>query len=125
MSYQINNDQKELFHDYTDIFIKNLNKVKQSTHKNLIHLINDQDICIMSANKDSCVVKLKETDYINKLETMINIDTDLGTYVECQDTKPSDLKQIKDFLRRSFKNYINYDKTRPVADQTAKTLCYS
>ena len=76
MSNKKNNDQKKNFHEFlrafTDILIKNMNRAKDSTYKNLRHLIDDQDICIISADKDSCVVKLKRTDYINKLETMIN-----------------------------------------------------
>ena len=70
---------------YTDIFIKNVNKPKDSTYKNLRHLINDQDMCIISADKDSRAVILKRTDYINKLETMINKGIELGTYVQCEE----------------------------------------
>ena len=35
---------------------------KCPTYNNLRHLINDPDICIISADKDSCVVILKRTD---------------------------------------------------------------
>ena len=126
MSNKINNDQKENFHEFlrafTDILIKNMNRAKDSTYKNLRHLINDQDICIVSADKDSCVVILKRTDYINKLETMINKSIESGTYVECEDTTLIDLKLIQDFLRRNFKSYEKYDKMRPVANQPAKLL---
>ena len=124
VSDEINNDQKENFHEllraYTDIFIKNVNKAKDSTYKNLRHLINDQDICIISADKDSCVVILKRNDYINKLETMINKGIESGTYVECEDTTLSGLKLFQDFLRRNFKNYEKYEKMKPVANQAAK-----
>ena len=124
MSDEINNDQKENFHEflraYTNIFIKNANKAKDSTYKNLRHLINDQDICIISADKDSCVVILKRTDYINKLETMINKGIESGTYVECEDTTLSGWKLFQDFLRRNFKNYEKYEKMKPVANQPAK-----
>ena len=58
----------------------------------------DQDICIISADKDSCVVTLKRTDYISKLETMINKGTESGTYIECEDTALNDLKLFQDFL---------------------------
>ena len=64
------------------------------------HLINDQDICIISVDKDSCVVILKRTDYINKLETMINKSIKSGTYAECEDTTQNDLKLFKDILQR-------------------------
>ena len=124
MSDEINNDRKEIFHElfraYTDIFIKNVNKAKDPTYKNLRHLINDQDICIISTDKDSGVVILKRTDYINKQETMINKGIEWGAYVECENTRLSDLKLFQDFLRRNFKPYEKYEKVRPVANQPAK-----
>ena len=96
MSDEINTDQKETFKEffcaYTDNFIKNVNKAKDSTYENLKYLIDDQDICIISADKDSCVVILKITDYINKLEIMINKGIESGTYTECYDTTIRDLK---------------------------------
>ena len=52
VSGEINNNHKENFHEFlrvcTDAFIKNVNRAKDSTYKNLTHLINDQDICIIS-----------------------------------------------------------------------------
>ena len=69
-----------------------MNKSKDSTHKNLRHLINDQEICIISANKNSCVIILKIADHINKLETMTNKGIKSGTSEECEDTLLSDLK---------------------------------
>ena len=96
VSDEINNDQKENFHEflcaYTGIFIKNVNKSKDSTHKNLRHLINDQEICIISADKIFCVIILKIADHINKLETMTNKVIKSGTSEECEDTLLSDLK---------------------------------
>ena len=92
----------------TDIFIKNMNKAKDSTYENLGHLINDQDICIISADKDSCAIILKKTDYINKLETMINKGIESGTYGECDDTTLSDLELFQDFLRRKIQTNIWY-----------------
>ena len=52
----------------------------------------------MSADKDSCAVMLKRTDYINKLEIMVNKSIESDTYVECQDTTLSNLKLFQDFL---------------------------
>ena len=42
-------------------FIKNVNKTKNYTFKNLRHLINNQDMWIILAGKDSYVVILKGT----------------------------------------------------------------
>ena len=97
-----------------------MNKVKDSTYNNLRHLINDQDICIVSVDKGSCVVILKRTDYINKLETMINKGIKSGTYAECEDTTINDLKLFQDFLRQKIKSYEKYEKMRPVPNQPAK-----
>ena len=88
--------------------------------KILRHLINDQHICIISADKESCVVILNRTDYNNKVETMINKGIKSGRYVECQDTTLSDLKLFQEFLWWNFKNYENYDKMRPVVNQPIK-----
>ena len=39
----------------------------------ILDMIDNQDICTISAAKDSCAVVLKRTDYINKLETMLRV----------------------------------------------------
>ena len=83
----------------------------------MIILINGRDICIISSDKNSCIVVLKRTDYINKLETIIKKRIESGTYVECQETTLSDLKLFQDFLRRKCKNQEKYDKMRPAANQ--------
>ena len=65
------------------------------------------------------VVTLR-TDYVNKLETMINEGIESGTYVECQNTILSDLELFQDFVQRDFKNYQKYDKMKPVVNQPAR-----
>ena len=55
-----------------------MNKTKDYTFKNLRHLINNQDIWIILAGKDSYVVILKGTKNINKLGTMINEGIESG-----------------------------------------------
>ena len=75
----------------------------------------------MSAEKDSCLVTLKRTDYINKLKVMrlLNGSAKSATYIKCQDTTLSDLKLFQDFLQWNLKNE-KYDKMRPVTSQPEK-----
>ena len=51
---------------YTDIFTKNVHETKDYTNKNLKNLIENNDLVVMSGDKDSCGVILKRSDYDKK-----------------------------------------------------------
>ena len=71
----IDQGMKEEFHEffrgYTDIFIKNISNTKDHTYNNLKGLIKNKNLCILSGDKDSCVIIMNKQDYMVKLEEML------------------------------------------------------
>ena len=80
----IDQGMKEEFHEsprgYTDIFIKNIIKTKDHTYNNLKGLIKNKNLCILSWDKDSCIIIMNKQDYIEKLEDRLNEGIKRGTY---------------------------------------------
>ena len=72
----INDDSKENFHDYlrsvTNIMSNNIYWDKDNVFKLLNRLRKTEHIVILSANNESCAVILNKTDYINKVNAMID-----------------------------------------------------
>ena len=82
-SKKVENIQLENFHDflrgYTDIFSKNVLNSEDFTYKNLKTLIQDENIVILIGDKDSRVVIMDKSDYIQNLEDMIEEGISKGT----------------------------------------------
>ena len=74
-SKKVENIQLENFNDflrgYTDIFSKNVLNSEDFTYKNLKSLKQDENIVIILEDKDSRGVIMDKSDYIQKLEDMI------------------------------------------------------
>ena len=123
-SKKVENIQLENFHDflrgYTDIFSKNVLNSEDFTYKNLESLVQDENLVILQGDKDSSVVIMDKSDYIQKLENMIEEGINKGTYERTDDTTLHDLKRLQDFLYRNFYNYENYNKMYPHSNQPAK-----
>ena len=68
------------------------------TYKELKTLIHNKDIVILKGDKDSSIVIKNKTDYITKIETMIEEGIKNGTYAETDNTTMQDLKRFQDFL---------------------------
>ena len=83
-SKQVDTSQSENFHEflrgYTDIFSKNALSTNNETYKNLKNPIRKSDIVILRGDKDSSVVIMNRSDYIEKLEGMIEEGVKKGTY---------------------------------------------
>ena len=71
-------DFHEFFRAYTDIFTNNVLKTKDETFKNLKKLIMNKDIIIL--DKDSSIVLINRSNYIEKLELMIDHGIKKGIY---------------------------------------------
>ena len=101
-STQVIPSQLENFHGflrgYTDIFSKNVLSTSDEAYKNLKKLIRKSGIVILRGDKDSNVVIMNRSDYIEKLEGMIEEGVKKGTYKKTEDTTLQDLKKIQDFL---------------------------
>ena len=103
-----NIDHKDLehFHEflrgYTDIFTNNIYATKDYTYHNLRGMIQNKDIVVVKGDKDSSVVIMKKSDYVTKLDTMIDDGIMKGTYVETTDNTLKELSRFKDFYIESF-----------------------
>ena len=81
-----NVDHKNLehFHEflraYTDIFTNNIYPTKDYTYHSLHGMVQDKDIVVVKGDKDSSVVIMKKSDYVTKLDTMIDDSIMKGTY---------------------------------------------
>ena len=118
---KVKNIKLENFHEFlTDIFSKNILNYKDLTYKNLKSLIQDENIVILKGNKDSSVVIMDRSDYIQKLEDILEERISKGTYEKTGDTTLRDLKRFHNFLYRNFYNYENYHKMYPHSNQPAK-----
>ena len=120
----IDQGMKEEFHEffrgYTDIFIKNMNNTKDYTCNNFKRLIKNKNLCVISGDKDSCVVIMNKQDYIQKLEDMLNEGIKRGTYGRSADATKQDLETFQSFLYRNFKNHPSCDNMRPKSNQPAR-----
>ena len=87
---------KEEFHEflrgYRDIFIKNMNNTKDHTYNNLKRLIKNKNRCVLSRDKDSCVIITNKQYFIKKLEGMLNEGIKRGTYDWSIDMNKQDLE---------------------------------
>ena len=66
------------------------------------------------------MVIMDRSDYIQKLEDILEERISKGTYEKTDDTTLRDLKRFQDFLYRNFYNYENYHKMYPHSNQPAK-----
>ena len=62
---------------------------------------------ILRGDKDSSVVIMNRSDYIEKLEGMIEKGVKKSTYKKTEDTTLQDLKKFQDFSYRNFDTYTN------------------
>ena len=89
-SKQVDPSQLENFHEflsgYTDIFSKNVLSTNDKTYKNLKNIIRKSNIVILRGDKDSSVVIMNRSDYIKKLEGVIEEGVRKGTYKKTEDT---------------------------------------
>ena len=80
----------------------------------------NENIVVISADKESCTVILNKTEYVNKVNAMISEGISKGKYVETVDSTHRDLKHFQDFLYRHFYKTKYYDGMRPVSNQPAR-----
>ena len=117
-------DSKENFHEYlrsvTNIVSNKVFRDKDNTFKLLSRLRKNENIVVISADKQSCTVILNKTDYVNKVNAMISEGISNGRYVKTVDSTHKDLKHFQDFLYRHFYKTKYYDSMRPVSNQPAR-----
>ena len=89
VSESINHDKLEDFHEflraYTDIFTKHIYATKDFTYKNLKNIIKDENIAILSGDKDLSIDIMQNDDYNHKLQQIIDEEIKIGTYTHKED----------------------------------------
>ena len=83
-------------------------------------LARDQNTVVVSGDKDSCIVIMNKTDYISKMQGMIDEGISNGTYQEADDDTLGELRRFQDFLYRNFYKYKYYNKMRPDSNRPAR-----
>ena len=98
-----------------------------NTYKSLSDLINNKNIVVLAADKETCTIILNRTDYQNKINNTINEGNAEGKYIETVENSHKDLERFQDFLYRSLYKHEQYENMRPKSNQpcrcfaTAKT----
>ena len=67
---------------------------------------------MLAGDKDSSVIILNKSDYLDKIYGLLNEGITKGTYVPCEDTILTDLKKFQDFIRYNFKKHKEYENMR-------------
>ena len=62
---------------------------------------------------------MKRVDYIAKMQAMIDDGITCGVYTPTTDNTLKDLKTLRDFLYRNFKNHPKCKKMLPTSNQPA------
>ena len=63
---------------------------------------------------------MKKSDYVTKLDTMIDDGIIKGTYVETTDNTLKELSRFHDFLYRNFYDYERYKDMEPDSNQPSR-----
>ena len=100
--------------------MNNIYATKDYTYHNLRGMIQNKDIVVVKGDQDSSVVIMKKSDYVTKLDAMIDDGIMKGTYVETTDNTLKELSRFQDFLCRNFHNYERYTDMQHDSNQQAR-----
>ena len=116
MDVHVTHIEKESFHEHlrsaTNIITKILYSDVDNTYKSLSNLINNNNI-ILAADKETCTVILKRTDYLYQVNTTISEGIVAGKYIETVDNTHKHLKRFQNFLYRNLNKHEQYEIMRP------------
>ena len=84
------------------------------------NILQNKDIVVVKGDKDSGVVLIKKSDYVTKLDTMVDDSIMKGTYVATTDKTLKQLSQFQDVLYRNRHNYQCYKDLQPDSNQPAR-----
>ena len=68
----------------------------------------NKDIVILKGDKDSSIALMNRSDYIEKLEVIIDDGIKKGIHEVTTDSTLQDLKRFQDFLYINFREYERY-----------------
>ena len=101
------------------MFTNNIYTTKGYAYHNLRGMIQNKDIVVVKDDEDCSIIIMKNSDYVIKLDTMIDDGIMKGTYLESTDNTLKELLQFHDFLYRNFRNYERYEDTKADSNQPA------
>ena len=115
---------KHFLRSSTHRFAQNIYADPDRTFRTLYKLSHNQDVVVLHGDKDSTVLVMPKTAYVNKMQTMIDEGIAQGKYMPINiDTTLQDLKSFQDFLYRHFRNKndtnLDYKKIRPTSKKPA------
>ena len=113
-------DLKHFLRSTANRFTRNIYSDNDNTFRALQNLSRNKNIVILQCDKDSSVVLLPRSTYIDKLQSMNDEGISDGKYEPTSDTALSDLKTFQDFFYRSFKNNkypLDYSEIRPSSNK--------
>ena len=102
------------------MFTKNIYSTRDSTYSNLKRLIKNEDIVIIPGDKGSCVVVMNKSDYVQKLQQMINDGIEKGVYVESEDNTIVELNRFNDFINLHFQSYKHFERMKSSSNTPAQ-----
>ena len=107
-------------HGHTNKFTQNIYHSKDNTVKSLKDIRNNENIVILSGDKDSIAVFMNKIDYINKVDDMINEGITNRKYEKTTNNTHKDWHNFQSFLQYNFSKHKDYSKLRPVSNQPAR-----
>ena len=115
-------EEKENLHEFlrkaTNIFSQNIKYSKDNTFLKTKELRDNEDIVLLSGDKDSSVVIMHEVDYKKKVTDMLEEGSKTKNYTSCSDSILKD-RFYQNFLLRHFKNHEFHSTIRPTSNQSA------
>ena len=125
---KVPSDKKESFHEFLRSFTNrctnNVYQTKDKTFRKLHALRSNDNIVLLSGDKDSCVVILDKTDYIRKVSELIEKGVSEGVYqYATDDPTHADLVNFRAFVYRYFKDCSFYDKLWTDKNQPGRLFC--
>ena len=88
--------------------------------KSTKQLRENENIVLLSGDKDTSMTIMNKTDYQNKVQKMINDGISVGKYVHTEDTIIKDLSSFQSFLLCHFNDHPQYKDMRPSNNQPAR-----
>ena len=126
IDHNIDSSEKENIHKYlrswTNKFTENIHGTKDNTFKSLRKLKQHDDVVLLNADKESCIIILSKIDYVDIVNEMMQDGITKGVYEVTTDNIHKDLASFQNFLHRHFKCHPDYDKMRPSSNQPARFI---
>ncbi|XP_066926368.1 uncharacterized protein [Clytia hemisphaerica] len=120
----IDDNKREEYHEYlrklTNNLSKNVYQSKDDTFKLTRELRENENIVILSGDKDTSITILTKSDYQEKVQKMIDEGIKDGKYKSVDDTVYKDLSSFQGFLLRHFQKHPDYKKMYPSNNQPAR-----